>query len=374
MSDQMPQALALRSRRRIVDDAAQGLGSARGAHISIRGGRFRLVDGKGVETPVPTLHLDVVVVDANDKPARVYYKGDWKPDSDDPPLCWSDNGSGPSTQAMAPQAPTCQACPHNVRGSAMSFNGTPTTACSNRKKIAVIIPDDPAVNVYEFQITPGSLTNFRNYCQWIGQQATGVEGRMADIADFVTRVEFDPDKQFVMTFKPSAWADDEHTLQVIEYIDQNKLSDQAVGRLDVACDPEVVAARLAAGPAPAAIAAPAAPKPAQNFALPPRTNGAAPQALNAPPAASAPAAPPAAPPKPARGASKAKAEPQEVIPPTGAQEIDTTIPAFLRRAPEATQGVNPPAPPRFGVGQAPPPPAEIADALSKAMALPTRRA
>ena len=227
---QMSTALASRQRRRILEDASQGLGTARGAHLSIRGGRFRLIDGKGVETLVPTHYVDVVVVDASDRASRIYFAGDYDPASDEPPVCFSDNGTGPSTLAMQPQSPTCQVCPHNIRGSATSFKGSPTTACSNRKKLAFIVPGDPAVNVYEMQIPPGSLTNLRDYTGWLAQQSSGIEGRQLDIADVVTRVEFDPDKQFVMKFSAVEYADDEYTLKVIDYIDANKLSDEAVGR------------------------------------------------------------------------------------------------------------------------------------------------
>jgi hypothetical protein len=383
---QMSPALASRQRRRIIDDASQGLGMSRGAHLSIRGGRFRLIDSKGVEVLVPTHYVDVVVVDASDRASRIYFEGAFDPASDVPPTCFSDNGTGPSTQAMVPQAANCTVCPHNVRGSATSFNGSATTACSNRKKLAFIVPGDPAVNVYEFQIPPGSLSNLRDYTNWLKQQASGIEGRQLDIADVVTRVEFDPDKQFVMKFQAVEYADDEHTLQVIDYIDANKLSDVAVGRNDVACDPEQVKAMLAAGPQAARLAAPA-PAPAPNAfgQLPPR--GAAPLP---PPEASAPAAAPK--PRKPRGGGQAEASangaaapfmapdarpgPAAAAPssaPQSAPPADDGIPSFLRRASEAPAPAAP-AGPRFGVGHAPTPPGPILDAVNQAMSLPTRRA
>lgn len=396
MNAQLPAALASRQRRSVIADATQGLGSSRGAHISIRGGRFRLISATGVETLINTHYLDVIVIDANDKPARVFFGGPYDPTVDTPPKCFSDNGVGPSTQAMEPQSPTCQTCPHNVRGSATTFSGKPTTGCDNRKKIAVIIPDDPAVNVYEFQIPPGSLSNLKAYGQWIGTQSSGVQGRSMDIADFVTRVEFDPERQFVMKFTPVAFADDERTLQLIEYIDANKLSDAAVGRNDVACEPEQVKAMLAGRPAQQAIAPPAAQAPqTQQFQLPPRqapqqiahsqgvdvsfTKAAAeqpaapkPRASRKPkdeaPAGASVAAPfmaPAVTSGPTAGAPSSTPQP---APNGDAMEI----PAFLRRTQDALAPA-PSAPPRFNIGQAPTPPAAIADALQAAMNLPTRR-
>lgn len=394
---QLPTALASRQRRSVIDDATTGLGSSRGAHLSIRGGRFRLVSATGVETPMEGHHIDVIVVDANDKPARVFFEGPYDPTQDIPPMCFSDNGTGPSSQAMSPQAPTCAVCSHNIRGSDTTFTGKPTTACDNRKKVAVIIPDDPAVNVYEFQIPPGSLSNLRAYGAWLGQQASGVQGRKMDIADVVTRISFDPDRQFVMQFQAVAFADDERTMQLIDYIDANKLSDAAVGRNDIACDPAAVTAMLAGAARPAALPAPAAqatPQ-GQQFQLPPRTNppavlpapattsqAAAParggrgrkQEPQTPPAGAGPAAPFMAPAAnggaPGQGQSAALTRPAGATV-TAASPSDTSIPDFLRCTNEPPSA--PAAPLRFGVGAAPTPPAAIQDALNAAMNLPTRR-
>ena len=385
---QMSHALASRQRRRIIDDASQGLGISRGAHLSIRGGRFRLIDSKGAELLVPTHYLDIVVVDASDRASRIYFEGQFDATMDTPPTCFSDNGTGPSTMAMQPQAPNCQVCPHNIRGSDTTFSGRPTTACSNRKKLAFIIPGDPAVNVYEMQIPPGSLSNLRDYTNWLKQQASGIEGRQLDIADVVTRVEFDPDKQFVMKFAAVEYADDEHTLQVIDYIDANKLSDAAVGRNDVACDPEAVRAQIAAPAQRPRLAAPAA-APAPSFGqLPPRGTPAQIETAQEAPAPK-PRGRQKAPPAPATNGAAApfmapvtgRAAPEaasagHTLPvaatPTAASPSDGGIPSFLRRTSEA------PAPaaqagPRFGVGQAPVPPGPILDAVNQAMSLPTRR-
>jgi hypothetical protein len=392
----LPQQLALRSRRRVLEDAAQGLGSARGAHLSIRGGRFRLIDAKGVEQLLQTHYLDMVIIDANSNAARVYFEGEYVPDSDDPPVCWSDNGTGPSTQSMMPQAPSCVQCPHNMRGTKQTFSGKATTACENRKKVAFIVPDDPAINVYEFQIPPGSLSNFRDYCKWLGTQSSGVEGRSMDTADVVTRVEFDPDKQFTMLFSAAAFADDDRTIQLIQYIDENQLSDVAVGRNDVACDPQQVAAMITNQNNQRSLPAGAPPAEQrqqpqdQRFALPPRANGASHpnqpnlEAGNGQQRA-APPPPPAAAPKKRNTRQQAALAPageapqqtqQEVIPPNRTTPADGSIPSFLRRDadnnPPGGQQQQAPTP-TFGVNRAPPPPSEISDALSKAMALPTRR-
>ena len=292
MNNPLPAALTnVRRSRSIVDTG--GLGSSRGAHISIRGGRFRIVSASGEETPVDEHYIDVLVCDMREVAARVYFDRPYVPGEDLPPACFSDNGTGPSTQAMAPQAPNCQMCPNNVRGTKTTFTGKPTTACETRRKLGVVLPDDPAVNVYEFQIPPGSLTNLKAYFDWIKMQASGVEGRGMDVADFITRVSFDPDRQFVMEFKPVAFADDDRSIALLKYIEENRLSDAAVGRNDVACDPEQVKLILAGSAQRQTIAAPnpaqaQARQEGQQFQLPPRGNGASLPAPAATPAASTP--------------------------------------------------------------------------------------
>jgi len=390
----LPANLASRQRRGIIDDAVSGLGMARGAHISIRGNRFRLIGANGAELLVPNPYVDVIVVDANAKSSKIYFENDYDPNADVPPTCFSDNGTGPSVQSLSPQAPTCAICPWNIVGSDQSkVTGRGIKACSDRKKLAVIIPDDPAINVYELQIPPGSLTNFRNYAKWLMQQATGQKDRMMDAADVVTRIEFDTDKMGVMKFSAVAFADDDRTLQLVEHIYANNLSDATVGRNDVAHDPENVK-RLLAGQSAAALPAPApqaAPAPT-GFTLPPR---AAPTPLPPPVAAApTPALPPASsqaegsPPTSAprgRGRrSQQPAAPQQTAAapfmapaaPAGQAPMATPgnldIPEFLKR--DATNAAPSAAPAqRFGVGPAPAPPAAVQDALASAMSLPTRR-
>jgi len=384
----LPVALASRQRRNVLADATQGLGVSRGAHVSIRGGRFRLINGNGVETLLETHFVDLIIIDANQHASRIYFEGEWDPATDAPPLCFSDNGIGPSSNSVSPQAPTCQQCAHNIRGSDVTFSGRPTTACDNRKKVAAIVPDDDAINVYELQITPGSLTNFRDYAKWLGQQASGVEGRTLDIADVVTRISFDPDRQFVMTFVAVAFADGDRDLQMIQYIDDNKLSDVAVGRGDVPADPAAMRQMITmrgeqriAAPVQSQERVP--PPPSNGAAAPrqPRGRPARQPALVAPQGQAAPAASFMASaeqqrqPGSSAASASAPANPaQGTVQGEQGRAAGEDIPAFLRRAPTGQPLPSAPsAPPKFGVGQPPPPPAAIKSALDDAMNLPTRR-
>lgn len=395
----------LPSRRRLLDDVSHGLGITRPPHISIRGGRFTFVTAAG-DRLCPTHHLDIVVVDGNKFDARVFFEGDFDPQSmDTPPLCFSDNGVGPSKDAIEPQAPTCQQCQWNVRGTDYTFSGKATTACTKRKKLAVIEDQSPDLTIYEFAITPGSLSNFRAYTDWLGKQAHPREARQCDICDVVTRVEWDTTKQFVMKFSCVAWADDEVTLQKVEHIFQNNLGAIACGRLDVAIDP----AMFSALPRPAAqLALPQSdqqmlspvghqlPPPRQQFTqsqqIPYQTQaGPAQQAPTPPKPRARRGANNALPPPnagqmtapfmaPAADAGQAAAaqSPAQQSAPTPMQQVQDAertgdIPDFLRRQQSQQPAAQQPTPARFGIAQAPPPPAAIQDAVQQAMSLPSRR-
>jgi hypothetical protein len=382
----LPEVLANRQRRvSVSDDATQGLGISRGAHCSIRAARFRLIDANGVETLVPNLHLDVVIIRANPKTSKLYFDGAYAPDSGAPPACYSDNGIGPSSNALRPQSPTCSACPHNQMNSKVNpQTGKGSKACSDRKKIAFIIPGDAAVNVYELQVPPDSLGALKSYSSFLSQQATGGQ-RKVDIGDMVTRLSFDAEASHPrLKFEPVGWADDTHTLQMIDYIYDQQLDVAAVGLNDVPADPEIVKQAIGLR-AQYAQLAPQAAQPAQ-FQLPPRQgNG------GAPPFAQSVATTPQVTSKP-RGRPRKPQEPQPLAapaapqfsPPTPATPVAAPgmpdIPEFLRRP--AANTAPPPAPPaqpqpaitpQYGMAAAPPPPPQVAEALHAAMRMPPRR-
>jgi hypothetical protein len=423
----LPEVLASRQRRvSVSEDATQGLGISRGAHCSIRAARFRLIDANGVETLVPNLYLDVVIIRANPKDSKLYFPGPYNPDSGDPPACYSDNGIGPSSNALQPQSPLCSTCPHNQMNSKINpQTGKGSKACSDRKKLAFIIPGDPAVNVYELQVPPDSLKAMKDYAKFLSQQATGGQ-RKVDIGDMVTRLSFDSEASHPrLKFEPVGWADDAYTLQMIDYIYDQQLDVAAVGLNDVPADPEIVKQAIGLR-AQYAQLAPQAAQPAQ-FQLPSRQEPAQPLHMQGvamqqaaamqgqqaaamqgaamqqaasflPPQSGNGQAQPQQEPKP-RGRPKKQPEQlpsgtmmplavpaHQFSPPTPAAPVAAAaampdIPEFLRRpAVNAAPPVSPqpaqPQPsvsPQYGMAGAPPPPPQVAEALQAAMRMPPRR-
>jgi hypothetical protein len=209
---------------RLSDRATEGMGSAMPPHISIRGNEFTLVDSAGEEISIDTKHLDVAIIDLSDVMCKLYYDNDWTPDSKDPPLCWSANGVAPSREAIQPQSATCQACPQNIRGSAVSkLSGASIKACRDEKWLAVII-DGYKDAIFQFRVTPGSFKNWSAYSEKFKKQPF-------DIRDVITRMQFEKDKNGVVTFTPANWLTPDMTALRNKLV-TGKATDGIVGRLD----------------------------------------------------------------------------------------------------------------------------------------------
>lgn len=374
MTDQLPVPTHLlrRQGRNLTATAVQGLGSAAPPRVSLRQNRFWLVDSAGNVTPINQFSLDVVIVDINPAVSKAYYDTEYDPQASEhaAPACWSDNGVGPSASAQKPQASTCAMCPMNQWGSDRSrVTGKETKACTDSKKIAVIVPGGPET-LYLLQVPPASLKHLRAYAMTLS--ASSVGGRAVDMSDVLTRLSFDPTVQGVLNFQAVGWID-EGTAAKLDQLDQQpETTGFITGTNDVVRTAPIAAPQALPGlpqglapalPAPAPVAAqpaftppPAAPLPVPENPAPQRGRK---RAAAAPPAASAPAAPPA-PPAPLAAAPVASGE---AMPP---------VPAFLQRG--AVPAAPPaPVPQQFGLAPAPAPDAALQGQIAKAFALPTAR-
>ena len=308
--------------------------------------RFTLVDGAGNEKP-PAMTIDICVIAANPVASRIYYDPGKKYDpsggDNAPPLCWSDNGTGPSRNAAVPQALTCAACPNAVWGSATSaMTGRGVPACQTGKKIAFLVPSDADDICYLFKIPPASLKNLSQYIKTLS--GNKIAGRPVQISDVVTRVEFE--SQGVVKFSPIALVDEDTFNRTERYYGQPEVLNQITGRDDVARDPHI------ALPGQAGAAMP-----------PPRVESVANSGLApAPPAPTSirqqalqtvkPPPPQAAPPQAASNGKRGRPKKVEDIPP------------FLPPKQEPVKAVGP------GMVEAPEPSNEISKALDNVFNLP----
>lgn len=159
------------------------------ARISIKGSRFRIVEG-GTETVLDATTIDVVVVGANPRLSKTWYAKPWDKDAEPTsPDCFSLDGVGPDAQSTAPQNDLCASCPQNAWGSKLTPQGKQIKACSDQKRLAVVSADDPSGAVYLLQVTPAALLGLGKY-----QKELSMRGIPAEIVR--TRISFDTDASY----------------------------------------------------------------------------------------------------------------------------------------------------------------------------------
>lgn len=157
--------------------------------ISIKGGRFRIVEG-GNETILDTTKLDVIIVGANPRLSKAWYSKAWSKEAEPTaPDCFSLDGIGPHTDSTNPQNDLCASCPHNAWGSKVTDSGQQIKACPDQKRLAVVAADDPSGPIYLLQVTPAALKGLNAY-----QKELSMRGFSPEIVK--TRITFDTDASF----------------------------------------------------------------------------------------------------------------------------------------------------------------------------------
>jgi hypothetical protein len=230
---------------------SQNLGSAMPPHVSIGGGRFTLIDAANNELPGAWfdqkigVYIDACIVDVNNVMSRIYFSGAYDNDAEGVrPDCWSDNGIGPSISASSPQAPSCTpdplgqtGCKWAVWGSKINANGKKVPACSQKQKVALLIPASGFNTLFLLAIPPNSHGPLREYVE-------RCKGNQMNIANLLTRISFVPGVQGTLQFQPVSYID-EPTAKLRQAAYAEKKTDALVGRNDV---PRAGPAQIAAAP------------------------------------------------------------------------------------------------------------------------------
>lgn len=177
--------------------------------ISIKGGRFRIVEGDS-ETVLDTTALNVVIVGANPRLSKVWYASQWTPDKEPTaPDCFSLDGIRPNPEATNPQSDLCATCPQNAWGSKVTPLGQQVKACADQKRLAVVAAGDPSGPIYLLQVTPAALKNLAQY-----QRELAAHGIPPEVVK--TRVSFDLDASFPKLVFSFAGFLDEETQRIID--------------------------------------------------------------------------------------------------------------------------------------------------------------
>lgn len=220
-------------------------GGAEYPRISIKGSRFRIVEG-GAETVLEDTKLSVVIVGANPRLSKTYYAKQWTPDSEpSSPDCYSLDGIRPHPESTGPVNDTCAGCPMNAWGSKITPLGQQIKACADQKRLAVVASNDPTGPTYLLQITPAALKGLGSYQKELQMRGIPVEA-------VKTVVTFDTDASFPkLIFKFGGFLDADEYAAVEELFGSDKVM-EITGEKEVAAPAEPEPA-----PKPKAVAKPA---------------------------------------------------------------------------------------------------------------------
>lgn len=187
--------------------------------ISIKGSRFRIVDGD-TETVLDSTTLEVVVVGANPRLSKTWYAKQWTPDSEpSAPECFSLDGIGPDPASTNPQNDLCASCPQNAWGSKVTPQGQQVKACADQKRLAVVAADDANGPIYLLQVTPAALKGLNQY-----QKELSVRGIPPEIVK--TKVSFDTDASYPkLKFTFGGFLDEEQQSVVDELFGSARVKD-----------------------------------------------------------------------------------------------------------------------------------------------------
>ncbi len=256
-----------RQKSKAMEAMAGGLAGGFGNRISIKGSRFRFIQGGQQVGVHDQVYLDVVIFAMAQSVQRQYYDKAFEEDSKEKPTCWSHDGKVPAADAQQ-QSPQCATCPQNVKGSARQGNGK---ACAYKKRVVMLAPDDidgaaychdvNGQSMFGEQLEAQNLFSFKGYFEKLSAHGVAIDA-------IVTRMTFDSNASVPkLHFSPiralteeeyasvSARAEDEEVLKMLQDLTNVEEFEQAAPVKQIAIAPAPTPA-----PVPVAPPAPAAPK------------------------------------------------------------------------------------------------------------------
>ena len=186
-----------------------GVGGVSTKRISIKGGVFRLLAGGKEIASIEERHLDVIIVKAAPKVARVFYAAKYdNTAAAAAPDCWSNDGEKPDAALKEPQAKTCAQCAQNIAGSG---NGQ-SRACRYQQRLAVVLANNPEGDILQLTLPATSIFGkedgdkrpLQAYARYLAAQTPPISPDM-----LVTRMKFDMKSESPkLVFAPLEWVAD----------------------------------------------------------------------------------------------------------------------------------------------------------------------
>ena len=205
------------ARKAELSDMAKSLaggGGGGGYRVSIKGGVFRLVNNGKEVTAIEDRFLDIVLVKAAPKVARVFYAKSYDSENVSGPDCWSPDGDKPSDESTSKQASRCSECPKNIAGSGQGNS----RACRYQQRLAVVLENDMGGNIMQLALPATSIFGkavednrpLQEYARWLVAQNINPEA-------VVTRMRFDTKSESPkLFFKAQRWLSDSEYDTIIE--------------------------------------------------------------------------------------------------------------------------------------------------------------
>lgn len=280
--------------------------------INLNGEKTKIVkrNEDGDDEPVATMR--VVVLDYAKRRGRTYYEGTYDKDKISAPVCSSDDGLTPNRHIEAPQSAKCDGCPMSVKGSRVSDNGKPTTACAQHRWLVVVPANQMDFTPLRMKIAITSDYDkqspeleaqgwfaFSNYTDML--RSKGVQHTAA----LVTKMKFDPNAAYPkVMFSPDRWLEPAELQGVAVVVKSEAV--QSLLAPEASLPAAVVVPRgIAAHPAPVAVEAAPVPAPAPKAPGKPK--------VAAKPIVAAPTA-------------QLMEDEEEVVKPVAAPKVSTTVP------------------------------------------------
>jgi hypothetical protein len=206
------------NRKRELSPLAKSLVSSttnRRIQLNTNGTFKRIINGEVVGKPLKG-EMEIIVVNTLEKVSRVFYANEYDPDA--PPAapdCWSNAGDVPEAGAKGKQAASCATCPQNVVGSGAKGKGR---ACRYQRRLAVVVPGDPAGDLYQFNIPAKSLFGkgvgnvhpFESYYKYLAANSFSLD-------EVVTKVAYNDEAETMeLQFSPTRELTDEEIDLVAE--------------------------------------------------------------------------------------------------------------------------------------------------------------
>lgn len=261
--------------------------------ISIKGKAFtfkqgqtsqQLLDQNGYALPF----LDLVLIDGSKYINKVYYAKGFTDGDADAPDCWSLDSVRPDPSVQNKQNAVCGTCQWNQFGSRITSNGKQAKACSDSRRIAVVMPhhmDQPEPIIPMMRIPQSSLKALKQYAENLARHGWDVNGCL-------TRVSFDPNEAYPkLRFEFAGGLTDQQYARAIELTQDVSVASMLSAPISDSRDDEGGQPALPQGPN-------AAPAQYANSPGMPPAHPAPPAAPQVHPAYAAPQAPPAYAPPP----------------------------------------------------------------------------